>query len=113
MSTSPKDTENSKSDIVYGIPSMHGKPKNISVYLGDNRQKFEALKQFYPEMTIPNIVNNIVEDYISTNDVLFDDSLKTRMSKNIELGIQFLEKCDKWTFENIEEEHNKKSILVK
>jgi hypothetical protein len=110
MSTSPKDTKNSKS--VNESPPNTG-PKNISVYLGDNRQKFEALKTFYPEMTIPNIVNSIVEDYISTNDVLFDDSLKTRMSKNIELGIQFLEKCDKWTYENVEKEHNNKSILGK
>jgi len=101
LSTLPKDTENSKS--VNESPPKTG-PKNISVYLGDNRQKFEALKRFYPEMTIPNIVNTTVENYINANEILLDDSLETRMTSNIELGIQFLEKCDKWTLENVEKE---------
>ena len=110
MSLSPKDRENSKS--VNESPPKTG-PKNISVYLGDNRQKFESLKQFYPEMTIPNIVNTTVDEYVSVNAILFDDTLQTRMSKNIELGITFLEKCDKWTYENVEKEHNNKSFLGK
>lgn len=99
MSSLPIDTENSKS-VNKSPPKTES--KNISVYLGDNRQKFESLKRFYPEMTIPNIVNTTVENYISSNEILLDDSLETRMSKNIELGIQFLEKCDKWTLENVE-----------
>jgi len=99
LSSLPIDTENSKS--VNKSP-LKTESKNISVYLGDNRQKFESLKRFYPEMTIPNIVNTTVENYISSNEILLDDSLETRMSKNIELGIQFLEKCDKWTLENVE-----------
>jgi hypothetical protein len=99
LSSLPIDTENSKS-VNKSPPKTES--KNISVYLGDNRQKFESLKRFYPEMTIPNIVNTTVENYISSNEILLDDSLETRMSKNIELGIQFLEKCDKWTLENVE-----------
>jgi hypothetical protein len=86
-------------------------PKNISVYLGDNREKFEALKEFYPDMTIPNVVNTFVKNYLAANAILLDDNLKARMAKNVDLGILLLEKFDKWTLENVEE--TKQGIIDK
>lgn len=84
--------------------------KNISVYLGEDRHKFEALKEFYPDMTIPAVVNTFVKNYLAANEILLDDNLKARMAKNVDLGILLLEKFDKWTLESVEK-NGKKGII--